>query len=84
MHDPELLMEAMEAREKLAEVATIEALEELQADAGAKAIDLISQLSKAFAADDFDAANRAATRMRYWRKFLEESRARRVALEDDE
>ena len=54
------------------------------ADAGieAKAIDLISQLSKAFAADDHAAANKAATRMKYWRKFLEESRARRVALED--
>ena len=82
VHDPELLMEAMEAREQLAEVATIDGLEALQVEAGAKAIDLISQLSKAFAADDFDAANRAATRMKYWRKFLEESRARRVALED--
>ena len=83
VHDPELLMEAMEAREQLAEVETIEALEALQAEAGAKAIDLIAQLSKAFAADDLDAANRAATRMKYWRKFLEESRARREALEDD-
>jgi molecular chaperone HscB len=83
VHDPELLMEAMEAREQLSEVATIDALEKLQVDAGAKSIDLISQLSKAFAADDLDAANRAATRMKYWRKFLEESRARRFALEDE-
>ena len=80
--DAELLMEAMEAREKLAEVESIEALEELQAEAGAKAIDLIAQLSRAFAAEDLDAANRAATRMKYWRKFLEDSRARRAALED--
>jgi len=82
VNDPELLMEAMEAREQLAEVETIEALEALQVEAGAKAIDLIAQLSKAFAADDLDAANRAATRMKYWRKFLEDSRARRAALED--
>jgi molecular chaperone HscB len=82
--DPELLMEAMEARERLSEVATIDELEKLQVEAGAKAIDLLSQLSKAFAADDLDAANKAATRMKYWRKFLEESRARRAALEDDE
>jgi polynucleotide 5'-kinase involved in rRNA processing len=41
-------------------------------------------LSKAFAADDLETANRVATRMKYWRKFLEESRARRVALEDAE
>jgi molecular chaperone HscB len=82
VNDPELLMEAMEAREQLAEVETIEALEALQVEAGAKAIDLIAQLSRAFAADDLTAANRAATRMKYWRKFLEDSRARRVALED--
>jgi len=82
VNDPELLMEAMEAREQLAEVETIAALEALQVEAGAKAIDLIAQLSKAFAADDLDAANRAATRMKYWRKFLEDSRARRAALED--
>ena len=82
VHDPELLMEAMEAREKLSEVASLEKLEKLQIEAGAKAIDLLSQLSKAFAADDLETANRAATRMKYWRKFLEESRARRIMLED--
>jgi len=81
--DHELLMEAMEAREALAEVATIDGLEKLQVEAGAKAIDLIAQLSRAFSADDFEGANRLATRMKYWRKFLEESRARRSALEDE-
>jgi molecular chaperone HscB len=82
VNDPELLMEAMEAREELAEVATIDALEQLQARAGARAIDLIAQLSRAFAADDLDLANRLATRFKYLRKYLEETRARRVALED--
>lgn len=82
VHDPELLMEAMEAREKLSEVASVDALEKLQIEAGAKAIDLLSQLSKAFATDDLETANRVTTRMKYWRKFLEESRARRVTLED--
>jgi molecular chaperone HscB len=83
VHDPELLMEAMEARERLAEVDSVEELETLQAEAGAKAIDLIARLSQAFAAEDYDSANKSATRMKYWRKFLQESRARRAALEDE-
>jgi molecular chaperone HscB len=84
VNDPALLMEAMEAREELAEAATVDEVEKLQVEAGAKAIDLIAQLSRAFAAEDYELADRLATRFKYLRKYLEETRARRVALEDAE
>jgi molecular chaperone HscB len=79
--DPALLMEAMEAREALAEAESVEAIEKLAIKAGADAINLLSEISKAFAADDLTAANRLTTRLKYLRKFLEETRTRRVALE---
>src|SRR5262249_39413015 len=84
VNDPALLMEAMEAREELSEAASVDQVEQLQVDAGAKAIDLIAQLSRAFAAEDYDLADKLATRFKYLRKYLEETRARRVALEDAE
>lgn len=79
--DPKLLMEAMEAREKLAEAQSVEAVEALQVEAGAQAIHLLSEISMAFAGNDLDAANRLTTRLKYLRKYLEDTRARRVALE---
>ena len=81
MRDPELLMEAMQAREELMEAESAPAIERLAAKAGADAISILSQLSKAFAADDLDRANSLTTRLKYLRKFLEETRARLVALE---
>lgn len=79
--DPALLMEVLEAREALSEAESIDAVEKLTVRAGADAIQLLSEISKAFAADDLVAANRLTTRLKYLRKFLEEARARRVALE---
>ena len=81
VRDPELLMEAMEAREALMEATSIEKVEKLQAKAGADAIAILSELSKAFASDDLNAANRLTTRLKYLRKYLEETRTRRIALE---
>ena len=49
---------------------------------GAAAIELLSEISKAFAGDDLVAANRAVLRLTYSRKFLEEARLKRAALED--
>ena len=80
--DPALLMEVLEAREALSEAQSVEAIEKLAIKAGADAINLLSEISKAFAADDLAAANRLTTRLKYLRKFLEETRARRVALEN--
>lgn len=84
VRDPELLMEAMEAREALMEATSIAKVEKLQAKAGADAIAVLADLSKAFARDDLDAANRLATRLKYLRKYLEETRTRRIALEQAE
>jgi molecular chaperone HscB len=81
VRDPELLMEAMEAREALMEATSIDKVEKLQAKAGADAIAILSDLSKAFASDDLKAANRLTTRLKYLRKYLEETRTRRIALE---
>ncbi len=81
VRDPELLMEAMEAREALMEATSIAKVEKLQAKAGADAIAILSDLSKAFASDDLAAANRLTTRLKYLRKYLEETRTRRIALE---
>ncbi|HWA48119.1 MAG TPA: Fe-S protein assembly co-chaperone HscB [Dongiaceae bacterium] len=81
MRDPELLMEAMEAREALMEAESAPAIEKLAAKAGADAIHILSDLSKAFADDDLNRANQLVTRFKYLRKFLEETRTRLVALE---
>jgi molecular chaperone HscB len=63
------------------EATSIEKVEKLQAKAGADAIGILSDLSKAFAGDDLAAANRLTTRLKYLRKYLEETRTRRIALE---
>src|ERR1051325_4625051 len=55
VRDPELLMEAMEAREALMEANSIEKVEKLQAKAGADAIGILSELSKGFASEDLKA-----------------------------
>jgi molecular chaperone HscB len=81
MRDPELLMEAMEAREALMEAESAPAIEKLAAKAGADAVGILSELSKAFAAEDLARANHLVTRFKYLRKFLEETRTRLVALE---
>jgi molecular chaperone HscB len=81
--DPGLLMEAMERREALAEAGDIDTVERQMADAGAAAIDVLAKLAQAFAGDDLTNAGRLVLRLTYLRKFLEEARIRRVALERD-
>jgi molecular chaperone HscB len=81
VRDPELLMEAMEAREALIEAGSVEQVEKLQAEAGADAIAILAELSKAFASDNLEAANRLTTRLKYLRRYLEETRTRRLVLE---
>jgi molecular chaperone HscB len=79
--DPELLMEAMEAREELHEARTIEAVESLAAkvrDDMKKALDGLGSL---FLANNRGAIRNALLRLRYLDKFAEEARARRTNLE---
>ena len=80
--DPDLLMEAMEAREALHEAATPEAVDAL---AGKARDDMTGSRSTAlgslFLRDDKPAIRKALLRLRYLDKFAEEARARRMNLE---
>jgi molecular chaperone HscB len=79
--DPELLMEAMEAREALQEADTIEAIETLAGKARGDMASALSALSGLFSRDDRGALRKALLRLRYLDKFAEEVRARRTNLE---
>jgi molecular chaperone HscB len=79
--DPELLMEAMEAREELQESTTVEAVDRLAAGARKDVEEALSRLGSLFLANDKAAIRKALLRLRYLDKFAEEARARRVNLE---
>jgi len=79
--DPELLMEAMEAREELHEAGTIEAIDGLAAQARDDMNCALGGLSSLFLANDKPAIRKALLRLRYLDKFAEEARARRTNLE---
>ncbi len=78
--DPALLIEAMEAREALAEADSAAAVEGLAAANRAAVADCIDGLAAAFGQGDLDAAERVALRLKYRMKFAEEARSRRVRL----
>ncbi len=79
--DPELLMEAMEAREELHEARTIEAVEALAAKVRDDMKKSLDGLGSLFLANDKGAIRKALLRLRYLDKFAEEARARRINLE---
>ena len=79
--DPELLMEAMEAREELHEASTIEAVESLAAKVRDDMKKSLDGLGSLFLANDKGAIRKALLRLRYLDKFAEEARARRINLE---
>ena len=79
--DPELLMEAMEARETLAEARTAEAIDALVARADADADRTKAELTDRFDDGDLDAARTAVLRLRYLDKLRDEARTRRTRLE---
>lgn len=74
--DPELLMEAMEMREALAEADTGEAADRIRARAEGEVAACRNELAQAFAAGDLDAAEHLALRLRYLAKLAEEARSR--------
>jgi molecular chaperone HscB len=78
--DPELLVEAMEAREALQDAATAEDVETLAADARTKRDAALLELPVLFAKDDRPGLRRAIFRLRYLEKFSEEARVRRTNL----
>ncbi|CAN5749448.1 Fe-S protein assembly co-chaperone HscB [soil metagenome] len=79
--DPELLMEAMEAREELHEAATVDAVEGLAGKARDEMKASLSRLGSLFLRDDKPAIRNALLRLRYLEKFAEEARSRRLNLE---
>lgn len=79
--DPELLMEAMESREALAEAETSEEVEKLETRTRTE-IELSEEaLSVAFAADDLEGASGIVTRLKYLLKLLQEIRRKRLILQ---
>jgi molecular chaperone HscB len=66
VEDPELLMEVLETRETIEEAQSEQELEPLKKWNNSRIEDSISGLSKAFAADDLEAAKDEAIRLRYW------------------
>jgi molecular chaperone HscB len=79
--DPELLMEAMEAREELHDAGTSERVETLAAKAREDMQKALADLGSLFLANDRPAIRKALLRLRYLDKLAEEARARRTNLE---
>jgi molecular chaperone HscB len=79
--DPDLLMEAMEAREALHEAENVEAIDRLATKARDDMKSSLGELGSLFLRDDKPAIRKALLRLRYLDKFAEEARARRTNLE---
>ena len=79
--DPDLLMEAMEAREELHEATTSETVAALAARAREDMDRALQGLASLFLAGDKPAIRKALLRLRYLDKFAEEARARRTNIE---
>ena len=79
--DPDLLMEALEAREALHEAATPEAVDALAALARQDVQQALNGLGTLFLRHDNAAIRKALLRLRYLDKFAEEARARRTNLQ---
>ncbi len=79
--DPDLLMEAMEAREALHDAGTLEAVDKLAADARQDVQKALAGLASLFLANDRAAIRKALLRLRYLDKFAEEARARRMNID---
>ncbi|MGZ5906175.1 MAG: Fe-S protein assembly co-chaperone HscB [Reyranella sp.] len=79
--DPDLLMEAMEAREELQEAASPAAVDALAVQAKKQAQAALQELADLFLRDDKPAIRKTLLRLRYFDKFAEEARARHMNLE---
>ncbi|MBM3643813.1 MAG: Fe-S protein assembly co-chaperone HscB [Alphaproteobacteria bacterium] len=79
--DPDLLMQAMEDREELAECAAIERVDALASRARDTIARELAALGGFLLHDDKGAIRKTLLRLRYLEKFLEETRARRINLE---
>jgi molecular chaperone HscB len=80
--DAELLMEAMEKREALADATTPEAVGVLAEEAQKERSGLLDRLAALFAAGDRQELRTAILRLGYLEKFAEEARLRRLNMVD--
>ena|SRR5258708_33755319 len=79
--DPDLLMEAMEAREELHDAGTVQAVDALAAKARGEVENALKSLGGLFLANDGQAIRKTLLRLRYLDKFVEEARARKTNIE---
>jgi len=79
--DPDLLMEAMEAREALHETATAEAVDALATQVREDMQRALAGLGTLFLRHDKAAIRKTLLRLRYLDKFAEEARAKRTNLQ---
>jgi molecular chaperone HscB len=79
--DPDLLMEAMETREALHEAASADAVDALAGEAKRQAQKALAELADLFLHENKPAIRKTLLRLRYFDKFAEEARARRMNLE---
>jgi molecular chaperone HscB len=79
--DPELLMEAMDAREELQEATSVAEVDALARFAREDLEKGLADLANLFLANDKVAIRKALLRLRYLDKFAEEARARRANIE---
>jgi molecular chaperone HscB len=78
--DPELLMEAMEAREELHEASSVAVVDSLAAKTRDEVQKSLAALGGLFLANDKPAIRKALLRLRYLDKFADEAKARRSNL----
>jgi molecular chaperone HscB len=64
--DPELLMEVLDARERIEDAASEEDLMELKTDNDARIEESVKILEDAFEKDDVAQAKNEAVKLRYW------------------
>ncbi|MBS0538534.1 MAG: Fe-S protein assembly co-chaperone HscB [Proteobacteria bacterium] len=78
--DPDLLMEAMDAREELHEAGSAEAVDALAAKAREGVATALKGLGDLLLANDKPAIRKTLLRLRYLDKFAEEARARKTNI----
>ncbi len=80
VNDPELLMEAMERREALAEAGSTVEVDAITRATRADVAACVGGLAAAFSAGDLAAAGRLTTRLKYLQKLVDETRVRKLQL----
>ena len=80
VNDPELLMEAMERREALADAETPSDVDAIVRETRADIDECVAGLGAAFRDEDNETAGRLTTRLKYLQKLADETRVRKLQL----